>query len=300
MPPSLAAAKVSVVGMPTLLGFFPLERHSRPPDGWSFLPCHCKPFGEYLKPNPGLWIVSRLPFCPLKKWFCGKCWVPRTLPGPSSRAWFNTGKASGTLFQHPLWHRNCTLPPMVLPAFQEIVLSWNQTILRRSLRFHGENKTWGLQPKSIHPGKCTVGFCEADPEDSSRFWTAKWLIPPLGRVIGENSSPSQCGKEGTGLGTPKTPAKTLRFSRQACAKNAFSPPWESISMYIFWRFGEVQKPREKALTPALSEDQAIRNLFGFCNRSRRGGCITPDTEDTESAKEIETPGGIPSPGRNCS
>ncbi len=36
---------------------------------------------------------------PLKKWFLGKFWVALALPVPSSRVCFNTGKASGTLFQ---------------------------------------------------------------------------------------------------------------------------------------------------------------------------------------------------------
>ncbi len=44
-------------------------------------------------------LPSRARNSPLKKWFGGKFWVPLALPVPSSRACFNTGKASTTLFQ---------------------------------------------------------------------------------------------------------------------------------------------------------------------------------------------------------
>ncbi len=65
-----------------------------------------KLFAEWqkLEPCPGRFFClggadrGRLLASPLKKWFCGKFWVPLALPVLLSRGVFNTGKASGTLF----------------------------------------------------------------------------------------------------------------------------------------------------------------------------------------------------------
>ncbi len=53
----------------------------------------------YLTEPPTGISPSRPRNSPLKKWFSGQFWVPLALPVPSSRACFNTGKASATFFQ---------------------------------------------------------------------------------------------------------------------------------------------------------------------------------------------------------